>query len=71
LTTVFREVFDRSDLSLTSATTADQVAGWDSLMNVRLFVATEMEFDTRFDTSEITSLKNVGDLVNLINAKAK
>jgi acyl carrier protein len=45
------------------------VHGWDSLMNVRLFVATEMEFGTRFDTAEINSLRNVGDLVRLIKAK--
>jgi len=71
LTDVFRDVFDRSDLVLTQSTTADQVNGWDSLMNVRIFVATEMEFGTRFDTAEISSLRNVGDLIRLINAKSK
>jgi len=69
LTEVFRDVFDRPDLTLSLNTTADQVLGWDSLMNVRLFVATEMEFGTRFDTAEINSLRNVGDLVKLIKAK--
>jgi acyl carrier protein len=69
LTEVFRDVFDRPDLTLGLSTTADQVHGWDSLMNVRLFVATEMEFGTRFDTAEINSLRNVGDLVKLIKAK--
>jgi len=71
LTDIFREVFDRPDLTLTPTTTAAQVPGWDSLMNVRLFVATEMEFGARFDTSEINSLKNVGDLINLIKSKGK
>jgi acyl carrier protein len=71
LTDIFREVFDRPNLTLTPTTTADQVVGWDSLMNVRLFVATEMGFGVRFNTSEITSLKMVGDLISLIKAKGK
>jgi len=71
LTDVFRDVFDRYDIVLTPATTADQVNGWDSLMNVRIFVATEMEFGARFDTAEISSLRNVGDLIRLISAKSK
>jgi acyl carrier protein len=71
LTDVFRDVFDRYDLVLTQSTTADQVNGWDSLMNVRIFVATEMEFGMRFDTAEISSLRNVGDLIRLISAKSR
>jgi acyl carrier protein len=69
LTNIFRDVFDRPDLVLTNETTADKVEGWDSLMNVRLFVAMEMEFHIRFSTAEINSLSHVGDLVKLIASK--
>jgi acyl carrier protein len=69
LTRVFREVLDRPDMVLAKDTAADSVEGWDSLMNVRLFVAAEVEFNTRFDTAEISSLRNVGDLVRLIGSK--
>ena len=67
---VFRDVLDQPGLVLARETTADQVEGWDSLTNVRLMVATEMEFGTRFDTAGINSLRNVGDLVDLIGAAA-
>lgn len=67
---VFRDVLDQPGLVLTRETTADQVEGWDSLTNVRLMVATEMEFGTRFDTAAINSLRNVGDLADLIDAAA-
>jgi acyl carrier protein len=69
LTDVFRDVLDQPNLTLEPGTTAEQVDGWDSLMNVRLFVATELEFGTRFDTVEINSLRDVGDLVKLISTK--
>lgn len=67
---VFRDVLDQPGLVLTRETTADQVEGWDSLTNVRLMVAAEMEFGTRFDTAAINSLRNVGDLADLIGAGA-
>ena len=70
LTDVFRDVLDQPGLVLTRETTADQFEGWDSLTNVRLMVAAEMEFGTRFDTAGINSLRNVGDLVDLIGATA-
>ena len=66
---VFRDVFDQPEMTVSPSTTADQVPGWDSLMNVRLFVSTEMEFGTRFHTAEITTLRHVGDLVTRIKAK--
>ena len=55
---VFRDVLDQPGLLLTRETTADQVEGWDSLMNVRLMVATGMEFGARFDTAGINLLRN-------------
>jgi acyl carrier protein len=69
LTSVFRQVFGDETLSLSPSTTAQQVAGWDSLMHINLIVAIEREFKIRFTTREITSLRNVGDLVDLIARK--
>lgn len=69
LTQTFRYVFDNPNLQLTSATTANDVEGWDSVMHINLIVATEKEFGVRFTTSEVMSLTNVGDLASLIARK--
>jgi acyl carrier protein len=71
LTLVLREVFDDDDLVATAQLTAPRVNGWDSLGNVRLFLEVEREFSVRFSATEITSLKNVGQLAELIEAKTR
>jgi acyl carrier protein len=70
LTPVLREVFDNDELVATAELTARQVPGWDSLGHVRLFVEIERAFGMRFSATEIGSLKNVGQLAQLIARKA-
>ena len=69
LTTLMREYFDEDDLVLTEATTADDVEEWDSLSHVNIMAAVEQRFSLKIAVAEIDHLKNVGDLVNLIEAK--
>ena len=69
LTGVFRSVLGNETLILSRATTAQDVDGWDSLMHINLIVAIEREFKIRFTTREITALRNVGDLMDLIARK--
>lgn len=69
LTNVFREVLDLDDLVLKLTTVASDVEGWDSLAHVRLMVATEQEFQVRLTTVEVSSLKDVGELVSAIAEK--
>lgn len=64
------DVFDVDDVEITRATTAEDVEEWDSLSHVRLVVAVERKFGFKFKNSEIEGLKSVGDLVDLIQAKA-
>jgi acyl carrier protein len=71
LTPVLRDVFDNDDLVATRALTAQQVDGWDSLGNVRLFLEIEQAFKVRFSATEISSLKNVGQLADLIEKKSQ
>lgn len=70
LQNVFRETFDDEAILVTEATTADDIEGWDSLNNVRLMIAAEQAFGIRMKASEISSLKNVGELMDLVSAKA-
>jgi acyl carrier protein len=70
LTPVLRDVFDNDSLVATPELTARTVDGWDSLGNVRLFLEIEKAFAVRFSATEIASLKNVGQLAELIEKKA-
>lgn len=63
---VVRDELDDDEIALTNETSASDVDGWDSLAHVRIVIAIEGEFGVRFDTGKITSLKNVGDLVALV-----
>lgn len=69
LTEILRDTFDNDDLEATPALTAAQVEGWDSMGNVRLFLSIEQEFQVRFNASEISGIKNVGELVTLLQKK--
>ena len=66
---IMRDVFDDDDLEISLDTTAEDVEDWDSLSHIRLIVAVERKFNFKFKNSEIESLKNVGELVNLIATK--
>ena len=69
LTDIFREVLEDDSLVLRDDLTADQVESWDSLNHIDLIVAVERNFKIRFTTAEITSLRNVGELINLVQRK--
>ena len=69
LTDLFRDVLDDDELVLTEDTTADTVEGWDSVKHVELMVAVEQEFDIHLQTSELAELKNVGDLMRVIQTR--
>ena len=69
LTGIFREVFDNPTLVLHDAMSAADVENWDSLNHIDLIVAIEKKFKVKFTTREVTSLKTVGDLAELIQKK--
>ncbi len=66
LNQVFREVFDDDAITVTEETTAADVAGWDSLMHITLIAEVEEEFDMKFPMKSVVSMKNVGDMVDVI-----
>lgn len=67
---VFNDTFDEATVQLSPQTTADDVKGWDSLGHVRLVVAIEQAMGVRFTAEEATSMKSVGELVDLIQEKS-
>lgn len=70
LTEILRDVFEDDTLTAAPAMTAADVDGWDSMGNVRLFLAIEQEFHVRFNASEISGIKNLGELVAMVEQKS-
>lgn len=66
---IFRDILDEDSILLTSETTANDVDEWDSLSHIQLIVAIEKNFKIKFSSREILSWKNVGEMVDNINAK--
>ena len=63
---VFRSTFEDDALVINRNTTAKDVVGWDSLTHVTLLVSLEERFGIRFKSSEVADLKNVGELLDLV-----
>jgi acyl carrier protein len=68
---IFRAVFDKPDLVITRDSSASNVDGWDSLTHVMLIAALMQKFGIRFALGELEDLKNVGDLLDLTQAKLR
>ena len=71
LTTIFRDVFLRDDLTLTPELNAKDVQGWDSLKQIEIIMASEEKWGIKFNTRELDALHNVGDLAKIIETKAR
>ena len=68
---IFRDNFDDDTLEITRSTCADDIEDWDSLEHITLISAVEREFRMKFKMGEISSMKNVGEMVSIIQSRAK
>ena len=66
LNNVFQDVFDDDTIVVRDETTAADIEDWDSLEHINLMVAIEKDFGMRFNMAEVTGLKNVGEMVDVI-----
>ena len=66
LNEVFRDVFDDDSITVNDATTSDDIEEWDSLEHINLIAAVEQEFGMRFSMGQVVSMKNVGEMVDII-----
>lgn len=66
LNEIFRDVFDDEDISVCDTTTAEDIEDWDSLEHINLTVAIEKRFNIKFTMEEVTTMKNVGAMVDII-----
>lgn len=66
LNEVFRDVFDDDSITVTDTTTADDIEEWDSLEHINLLAAVEQEFGMKFNMGQVVSMKNVGEMADII-----
>jgi acyl carrier protein len=66
LTALFRDVFDNQAIVLRPETTADDIAGWDSMSQVRLAVEIEHRFNIKIKSAEMEEMRSVRGLLALI-----
>ncbi len=66
---IFRDVLDDQGLIINRESNARSVEGWDSLAHINLIASIEQEFHVRFALGELQDLKNVGDMIDLIERK--
>ena len=56
---VFRDVFD------------DDIEDWDSIEHITLIGAVEDEFKMRFKMGEVSGMKDVGEMIGIIEQRGK
>ena len=66
LNTVFRDVFDDEEIMVNDTTTAADIEDWDSLEHINLVAAVEKEFSIKFTMGQVVTMKNVGEMVDII-----
>jgi acyl carrier protein len=66
---VLADVVDNPSLQISEQTTAEDVADWDSINHVKLLIGLESEMGFRFNTDEVSGLKNVGALIDIVQTK--
>ena len=66
---IFKDVLDQPDLVLTRESNASNVEDWDSLAHINLVTAVEKKYKVKFALGELQELKNVGDMIDLIQGK--
>lgn len=63
---IFWDIFDDECIKLNEKTTSNDVEDWDSLEHINLIVAVEERFAVKFSMGEVTTMKDVGAMIDII-----
>ena len=66
---VIRNVLESTDLSVVNVDKLTYAGNLDSLAQINLIVEAEKLFKVKFSVKELSSLKNVGEMIDLIIKK--
>ena len=68
---IFRDIFDDEERIIREDMSANDIEDWDSLAQINLIIAIEKEFKVKFNLEEVSSLKNIGEMLELLSKKIK
>ena len=63
---VFQEVFDDETIEVNDDTTSEDIDDWDSFEHINLIVAVEEEFSIKIPMGKVVTMKNVGEMADII-----
>lgn len=69
LTVIFRNVFTDNSLVITDEMTSNDVEKWDSLTHMLMISEVETAFGIKFKLKDLNKMKNVGNLIEIIQTK--
>lgn len=69
LNSIFRNIFDDEAICLSEETTSEDIDEWDSIEHINIIFACERRWKIEFDVEELSSTKNIGDLITIITIK--
>lgn len=69
LNKVFRDVFGDDSITVNENTTSADIEDWDSIEHINLIAAVESEFGIRFKMREVSGMKNVGEMMEIISQR--
>jgi acyl carrier protein len=70
LNNIVGSVLGVEPVHLTDASNSQNTPKWDSLRHIEVIFAIESAYHVRFTMSEITSLKNLGDIRRILASKS-
>ena len=68
---ILRDIFDDETLQISESTNANDIEDWDSIAQIRIASEVESAFSVKFSFAELQGMKNVGDMVRLIEEKKR
>ena len=66
LNKAFQEVFDDETIEVNDDTTSEDIDDWDSFEHINLIVAVEEEFSIKIPMGKVVTMKNVGEMADII-----
>ena len=71
LNVIFRDVFDDDSIVINDRTTSNDIEEWESIDHYNLMCDVDDEFSMRFKMKEVSGMKNVGEMVDIICERGK
>jgi len=66
---LFCDVFEDDKLQISRDTSTADIPSWDSVMHINLILNVEKVFGVRFSSAQVSSLRDVGEIVDFIESR--